>query len=226
MSVDASGFADLDALGGSFDRASLSDPFEPLMDALVARMRERGFAGVAFVRPDPFGEAGARLVQALSSPPLQAHAEWMARARPPREKAVELMPIDALGEEGVRRFGGLGYQQVLVVRVPVLGEACCEFWLFSTSAHVREEHLGAATLDLLRDWPAWREALRAAVCPLTPREREALQAVAEGLKGAEAQERFGYTERTFRLHVENAKRKMRAANGSQAVYRAHLMCGL
>ena len=54
----------------------------------------------------------------------------------------------------------------------------------------------------------------------------ATSVVAEGLKGAEAQERFGCTERTFRLHVENAKRKMRAANGSQAVYRAQLMCGL
>lgn len=220
MSLNAPGFADPDALDGPFDA------FEPLMDALVARVRERGFSGVAFVRPDPFGEAGARLVQALSSPALQAHAELIARATPPRDQAVALLPIDALGEEGARRFGGLGYQQALVVRVPVLGEACCGFWLFSTSAHVREEHLGATTLDLLRDWPAWREALRATVCPLTPREREALQAVAEGLKGAEAQERFGYTERTFRLHVENAKRKMRAANGSQAVYRAHLMCGL
>jgi len=215
-----SGFADLDDLGGPLDA------FEPLMEALVARVRERGFSGVAFVRPDPFGAAGARLVQALSSPPLQAHADWIERATPPRDQAVALLSIDALGEEATRRFGGLGYQQVLLVRIPVLGEACCEFWLFSTSAHVRDEHLGAATLQLLRDWPAWREALRAAVCPLTPREREALQAVAEGLKGAEAQERFGYTERTFRLHVENAKRKMRAANGSQAVYRAHLMCGL
>ncbi|AOS80722.1 hypothetical protein Q5W_18010 [Hydrogenophaga sp. PBC] len=221
MSASApSGFAGLDDLGGPLDA------LEPLMDALVARVRERGFSGVAFVRPDPFGAAGARPGQALSSPPLQAHADWIERATPPRDQAVALLPIEALGEEGARRLGGLGYQQVLVVRVPVLGEACCEFWLFSTSTHVREEHLGAATLDLLRDWPAWREALRAAVCPLTPREREVLQAVAEGLKGAEAQERFGYTERTFRLHVENAKRKMRAANGSQAVYRAHLMCGL
>ena len=226
MSPAASGFADLDAPGGPLERDTPPDAFESLMDALVARLRERGFSGLAFVRPDPFGEAGARLVQALSSPPLQANAEWIARTNPPRDRAVELMPIDALGEEGARRLGGLGYQQVLVVCIPVLGEACCEFWLFSTSAHVREEHLGATTLALMRDWPAWREALRAAVCPLTPREREVLQAVAEGLKGADAQERFGYTERTFRLHVENAKRKMRAANGSQAVYRAHLMCGL
>ncbi len=226
MSVHHPGGTDLEALGAAPERASAPEVFEPLMEALVARLRERGFAGLAFVRPDPFGEAGARLVQALSSPPLQALAETIARAGPPRGQAVALMPASALGEPAARRLAGLGYQQVLVVRVPVLGELCCEFWLFSSSPHVREEHLGAATLELLRDWPAWREALRTAVCPLTPREREVLQAVAEGLKGAEAQERFGCTERTFRLHVENAKRKMRAANGSQAVYRAQLMCGL
>lgn len=226
MSEASSRFAEPDAIDGAADRAPLTQGLDERMEALVSRLRGRGFAGLVFVRPDPFGADGDRLVQGLSSAALETHAEWIARTPPPREASAAPLPLAALGEEAVRRLGGLGYQQVLLLRLPVLGEACCEFWLLSTSAHLREEQLGAAALEVLRDWPAWREALRAAVCPLTPREREVLRAVAEGLKGSEAQERFGCTERTFRLHVENAKRKMRAANGSQAVYRAHLMCGL
>lgn len=226
MSEDTSTFAGLDPADEPTDRAPLPGGVEALMDSLVSRVRPRGFAGLAFVRPDPFGAAGERLVQALSSTALEAHAEWMVQATLPREGTVELLPLQSLGETAVRRLGGLGYQQLLLLRLPLLGDTCCEFWLLSTSAHVREEQLGAATLEVLRDWPAWRAALRAAVCPLTPREREVLRAVAEGIKGAEAQERFGCTERTFRLHVENAKRKLRAANSAQAVYRAQLMGGL
>lgn len=226
MSEDPSRASGLALLGEPPEPASPPNALDERMQALAARLRGRGFAGVAFVRPDPFGVAGERLVQALSSTALQAHAEWMARAVPPRGGTVERLPVAALGEEAVRRLGGLGYQQLLLVRLPLLGEACGEFWLLSTSAHLREEQLGTAALEVLGDWPAWREALRAAVCPLTPREREVLRAVAEGLKGSEAQQRFGCTERTFRLHVENAKRKLRAANGAQAVYRAQLMGGL
>ncbi len=226
MSEDTSGFAGLDPLGAPDGPAAAPEGLEALMASLVARVRARGFAGLAFVRPDPFGAAGDRLVQAVSSAALEAHADWIAQADPPGEGSVSLLPLPALGEAAVRRLGGLGYQQLLLVRLPLLGETGCGFWLLSTSAHVREEQLAAAALEVLRDWPAWREALRQAVCPLTPREREVLRAVAEGLKGAEAQERFGCTERTFRLHVENAKRKLRAANGAQAVYRAQLMGGL
>lgn len=226
MSEDPSGFGGLDPLGQPPERAPPSGALDERMELLASRLRGRGFAGLAFLRPDPFGAPGERLVQALSSAALEAHAEWMVRAALPRGDAVALMPVEALGEEARRRLGGLGYQQLLLVRLPLLGEAGGEFWLLSTSAHLREEQLGAAALEVLRDWPAWREALRAAVCPLTPREREVLRAVAEGLKGSEAQERFGCTERTFRLHVENAKRKLRAANGAQAVYRAQLMGGL
>ncbi len=56
--------------------------------------------------------------------------------------------------------------------------------------------------------------------PLTPREREVLQLVAQGLANKQIAARLGITERTVKLHVSNILGKLGAANRTDAVTRA------
>ena len=53
--------------------------------------------------------------------------------------------------------------------------------------------------------------------PLTPREREVLQLVAQGLANKQIAARLGITERTVKLHVSNILGKLGAANRTDAV---------
>lgn len=62
------------------------------------------------------------------------------------------------------------------------------------------------------------EGSRVAAGPnLTPRERECLQLVRDGLTYAQAAQRLGIRERTVTFHLQNAKRKLGVATLAQAM---------
>ena len=59
--------------------------------------------------------------------------------------------------------------------------------------------------------------VRGDAAALTPREREVLQLVAQGLANKQIAARLGITERTVKLHVSNILGKLGAANRTDAV---------
>jgi DNA-binding NarL/FixJ family response regulator len=77
-----------------------------------------------------------------------------------------------------------------------------------------------AAEELLREWPGWRrdEALallrrlgmarRRAPGPLTPREREVAQLVAQGLSNGEVAKRLFISTKTASVHVSNILAKL------------------
>jgi RNA polymerase sigma factor (sigma-70 family) len=76
------------------------------------------------------------------------------------------------------------------------------------------------TLELLRLAARHRseeQAVQAAVARLTPREREVLQALAEGLGDKEIAQRLGVTHETARTHASNILAKLAAQSRLQAV---------
>ena len=55
------------------------------------------------------------------------------------------------------------------------------------------------------------------VAALSPREREVMAALAEGLKGRQVAERLGIAPDTVRTHVENAMQKLEARTRVHAI---------
>jgi DNA-binding NarL/FixJ family response regulator len=53
--------------------------------------------------------------------------------------------------------------------------------------------------------------------PLTPREREVLQSIADGLSGRQIARRLGISESTARTHMENVRKKLGARSQTQAL---------
>lgn len=53
--------------------------------------------------------------------------------------------------------------------------------------------------------------------PLTPRECEVIELLAQGCRGTELAEQLGLSGETVRTHVRNAMRKLEARTRSQAV---------
>lgn len=197
-----------------------------LIADLASMLRDRGFPILAVVRPDPLGDGPGRALHAITSHAFERHHDLLLSLPGKPTQSIYSLNLTNPMCAWSMTFFGLGYQTALIVRVPILGEETFDFVMFTPGLYVRDDHAHACAFEVFRNWGVWREAIREECCPLTAREREALKAVAQGLKGAEACELIGYTERTFRLHVDNAKRKMKAGNVSQAVHRAHLLCGL
>lgn len=52
---------------------------------------------------------------------------------------------------------------------------------------------------------------------LSPRETQCLNLLSEGYNDANGGERIGIADRTFRFHIENAKRKLNAKTRTHAV---------
>lgn len=196
------------------------------MAETIQRLKGTGYVAAALVRPDPERAGGAigRKVAIASASTLLAHADPLEAGLAGYGELVVPVRLDACTERWAPGFEGLGFRSLLIVRIPVVSSHCFEFVMFTSAGHTSDESVNAATAAIMRAWPMWRATISAFVCPLTAREREALLAVAEGRTGAEAGEEIGVSERTFRLHVVNAKRKLFAANGPDAVQRAHFLC--
>ena len=195
--------------------------------SLLGRVRCHGYSALAMARPDVLSACEGpvqRVLAVATSAPLFHHAHEVLRSAMPGGELVT--SVDALSAPPPWQgfLQDLGYRHALVVRVPVAATASYDFLLCSTSACVTDSRRDGAALEVLRAWPTWRETVQREICPLSAREREALQALASGLTGAEASLRLDCSERTFRMHSDNARRKLRAANGTQAVHRAHLLC--
>ena len=59
--------------------------------------------------------------------------------------------------------------------------------------------------------------------PLTPRERDVIELLANGLRISRIAEQMKISERTVELHLRNARRKLRSSTTPQAVVRALLL---
>ena len=62
----------------------------------------------------------------------------------------------------------------------------------------------------------------AATTNLSPRERQCLQRLAKGSRNDRIADAMGITQPTVKLHLQNARRKLRASTREQAIARAVL----
>jgi len=207
--------------------ASVSKPVGLLQMAsqALSRLKLLGFSALVILRPDPESECCVvRSILALASAePLRRHARWLEAGFGFCDRLVFHVDLEAGESELSAALFGSGFRTAQVLRIPVSGERNCEFVLLSTGS-VRDSSGHAAVHEIMSDWPVWRRALKREFCSLSAREVDALKAVAAGLNGVQAAEMLGCVERTFRLHIDNAKKKLSAATAAEAVFKAQLLC--
>lgn len=227
----------LDMLRPNRSRSCLTCDSSPLessdhvgISQLQAKTLERiklvGYSSFFLLRPDPTRERGAvhRSLVCATTEPLRAQSGGleMGPGRP-HETAFEVNLETDRSEWGAALVR-MGYRTAQVLRIPVSGAHCYEFVALSFTASLSDAAGHAVVYEFISRWSSWHLAVQRELCPLSMRERAALKAVASGLNGAEASEMLGCVERTFRLHVDNAKKKVFASSAAEAAYKAHLLC--
>lgn len=115
-------------------------------------------------------------------------------------------------------------QSVIRVRMPVVGRRGFEILLFSRRGIFHHESAALALWLVMGSWPRLKTALALERCRLTLRERECLSYIFRGLTAAETGAWLHCTERTVRLHLSNASRKLGAKNTAASIRNA-LMIG-
>lgn len=209
-------------------RSSYS-PLSPVLADLMSEIKPMGYTAGALIRPKSAnsGQGVYRSLEVSSSAQITYLATQLMRG-PGRES--DLCFTMNLSSDSDRfwcePFCSLGFMNALIIRIPVVGLACYEFNLFSTSPSIDDSTENRVMRKVMTTWRDFAATIREEICPLTARERESLRAIAAGMTGAEAAASLNVTERTIRLHVENAKRKLDASNATHAAHIAHLLCAI
>lgn len=212
--------------GPSGELPSSEPSIAQLVSRTTGRLKQLGFSALVLLRPEPSRERGVvlRKLAAASAEPLLRSASWLEVGPGSHDLAVFQVDLEAVRSGWSSALSSAGFKTAQVLRVPVSGVHCYEFLALSMSGFVTDASSHAVVYEIMSGWPAWRQAVQREFCPLSAREIEALKAVASGLNGAEASEMLGCVERTFRLHIENAKRKVFAASAAEAAFKAQLLC--
>jgi DNA-binding CsgD family transcriptional regulator len=203
---------------------------ELTMAQMVSRTMERikplGFAALAVIRPDPVRDPGVvvRSLAAVSADPLRKHASVLEMGPGENERDAFQINLALHRSEWSGALSGSGYRTAQILRIAPSDARHFEFLALSLSGAMSDAAGHAFVYDVMSTWPDWRRVVQREICPLTAREREALKAAAAGLTGAEASGMLGCVERTFRLHIENAKKKLSASTVAEAAFKAHLLC--
>lgn len=192
---------------------------------MMTRLKPSGFASMFVVRPDPAQGSGlvTRSMAAASSDQLWSRHEVLEAGF--GQPGAVVFSVDLTLEAGPWSavLADAGYRAAHVVRIPVVGEEFCEFVALSLT-RLGDASMQALALDVLSRWSQWRQAIQSSFCLLTQKERQALKAVSRGLNGSEAAEWLGISERTYRMHIDNAKKKLVAASAAEAAHNAQLLC--
>ena len=85
--------------------------------------------------------------------------------------------------------------------------------------------LGMRLIEQLRRTPEGRKGMRPVHSPLTPREWEVIELMAEGLTTEQMAERLVLSSETVRTHVKHILRKLDTRSREEAVAAAHSMRG-
>ena len=91
---------------------------------------------------------------------------------------------------------------------------------FESVAEARQAGIGADALLLASSAPAASVDEGPLAEPLTPREIEVLELVAEGLPNKAVAERLGISDQTVKFHLASISGKLGASNRTDAVRRA------
>lgn len=212
---------------GATDSASVEVGFSAadLIRRALDAVRPMGVAAVVMTRPIPGMDRGEvhRGVVAASSPALLENRA-MIEAGPSRSGFAFEVLLEGDFSGWSSHLRSKGYGRAHVVRIPVAGSHYAEFVFLAVGALGSDAVSARLCQYVLESWPHWRSAIRKEFCILSGRECEALQAVSAGLTGAEAAGVLGCTERTFRAHIDSAKRKLQALSAPEAAHRAQLLC--
>jgi len=200
-------------------------PIAAIYRQMLDQCRLLGGAALMVVRPVPGAGRGEirRALACTTAPVLNGHRAVIESGPGQVSLAIDI----ALASDSTQWSQTLfreGYKRAFVVRVPLDGCHCMEFSLLSLAATDTGAGLPGFCHAVLSSWSHCRLAVREEHCPLSAREREALQAVASGMNGVEAAADLGCMERTFRMHVDNAKKKLGASSAAEAAHRAQLLC--
>ena len=118
----------------------------------------------------------------------------------------------------------LDLQSVVRVRMPVIESCGFEVMLFSRRGNFHPESSGMAVWCVLAFWPRLKHALALERCRLSRRERECLNYSFRGLTAAQTAALMACAERTVRLHLSNASKKLGSKNMAGSIRNA-LMIG-
>lgn len=191
----------------------------------LEEIKQIGYSAFFLLRPDPTRERGVvhRSLVCASTEPLRALSRHLELGPGYPHQTTFEVGLESVRSEWGLALARLGYRTAQVLRIPA-GSHSYEFVALSHTASLSHAASHAVVYEFASKWSSWRLAIQRELCPLSMREREALRAVASGLNGAEASEILGCVERTFRLHIDNAKKKVFAASAAEAAFKAQMLC--
>ncbi len=154
---------------------------------------------------------------------LRVPPDWLKAKTPSRPQAILLEqeqrnPSSSWASELLLQ----GYRSAVQTQFGLVGGKSCQLWVLSTG--VMSDPTGAMIVWSAHcQWPGLRATMFRRRSSLTPREIDALRALANGCTQAEIAVSLGCADRTVRFHLENAMAKLGANNSNAAIQRALLL---
>jgi DNA-binding CsgD family transcriptional regulator len=205
-----------------------------LLERMASQLQAHGVAAVVVTGvmcgPDEEHDDHVDVVAAFPSSVAQLKSLFSVRHAPGpdvderTEPQVSWLDLRTSSIPGRDQLIAQDLHSVIRVRMPVVGRRGFEILLFSRRGIFHHESAALALWLVMGAWPRLKTALAVERCRLTLRERECLSYIFRGLTAAETGAWLHCTERTVRLHLSNASRKLGAKNTAASIRNA-LMIG-
>jgi DNA-binding CsgD family transcriptional regulator len=186
--------------------------------------------GVLVLGPDPFAANDNREVVAVYPPDFRSEgialavseaygAQW--RVNGGSLVAFKNLAGAAAGHEAwVTDCLGRGVLSVVRAEIPMPFGQGFECFVFGARQFSDKKEPSALVWSAMCVWPLIKEHIVAPHFGISPREREILIAMAQGLTAKDAGKRLGCAERTVTYHLTNLMVKLKADNRAAVIQRA------
>jgi len=209
---------------GAESRRVMRDWFESLADYKAK--------SVVVLGPDPFAANDKRNVVAVYPGDFKSAAQALARSHDfgvnwrlnggslVSWKNLATSPTRTADERWVAECLQRGVLSIVRTEIPMPFGQGFECFVFAGRQLADKSDAATIVWSAMSVWPLIKEDIVAAHFEISPRERQILMVLAEGLTAKDAGKRVGCTERTVTFHLSNLMEKLRADNRAAAIQRA------
>lgn len=196
----------------------------------LASLGEYRVKAVLVLGPDVRGGAEERGLIAVH--PADFHGEALSLASSPAYGAgwrssasslvawTNLMPPQTEEDAWMQAWLARGVHSLVRVDFPVPFSQGFECFMFSARALAGRYEAASMAWTALSIWPTLKDECVAGRFGLSPRERQILLELAQGLTAKDAAAKVGCTERTVTFHLSNILAKLKVPNKAAAIQRA------
>jgi DNA-binding CsgD family transcriptional regulator len=196
------------------------------LDELLFALNHLRAKAIAVLGPSPFGRPEDRIVSSVYPPRFAMAAALLcdstAYGAAWRDSKSPLVAWNNLATSDApalwrQRWIELGMASMVRLEMPLSRQRSFECFVFCESEIQARAQAAEVVYALLSYWPLLKDGITSLGVQLSVRERESLQAAADGLTAKEAGERMKCTERTVTHHWTRSMDKLQAKNKVQAV---------